>query len=628
MRQDSSVLETIYPYHDEHGEKIYEVLRYRKADGDKTFRQRQSEDNWSMRGVTPLLYRLPEVLAGRVDGHTIHYVEGEKDADTLAHLGYCATTHHGGANNIPAIEGTAHYLKGADVIVWPDQDQAGRQHANALIKILHEAGARSVREINVPHGKDVTEYIELHGSGQLENLIATATETVAQRGETAPSKVAPHSLSAETALLGSIMINPDVLHDVSFIQTADFFSARNGQIFDAMFAIFSRGHGLDGLTLSEELRKRGQLDKVGGLAFLTALVNDTPTHIHAVTYARLVHNSAVRRRLIAAAVQITKVASEDNAELAEIVGRCEELLFAVTKQHRDSDLVTIGEAATEHVDLLAKRGETKDYSHGIQTGWTEVNKILGAIEPEKLVIIGARPGMGKTAWMLNFAVEAAKQEKRTMIFSLEMGRSELMDRVYSAELEIPSQQLKRGDIDEQWERIIAQTTLLTSWPIILDTSTDLSPSVLRAKCRQVKRERGLDLVIIDYLQLMCSGRDEENQTAELTFISRQLKLMAMELGVTVVAASQLSRAVEQRADHRPLLSDLRYSGSIEQDADIVIMLYRDEVYTKERSQRPGEADMIVAKQRNGPTGEAPTIWRPAFTKFVDRQSANIDVQPW
>jgi replicative DNA helicase len=449
-------------------------------------------------------------------------------------------------------------------------------------------------------------------------------------GSSSPDKIAPHSSEAEEAVLGSILINPDSMLEVaSFLQASDFFILRNGWIWESVCAVHERGEAIDNLTVIQELRNRNQLDSIGGSAYITALINNTPTHIHAETYARIVERASMRRRLLAAAGDIAQVALEENAEIGDVIDHAEAVLFAVTERRLRRELVPIQLAASEYFDRIEFLYNHQDEPLGLPTGFTDLDKLLGGLQRSDLTIVAARPGVGKTSFMLSLALNAARARQSTMsvaIFSMEMSTEQLIQRLISAETGINSQKLRLGNLDEfEWGRFTEATGRLSNLHLYMDDTPAMTVPQMRTKSRRLYRERGLDLIIVDYLQLMNGGLGRnENRVQEISAISRGLKELAREINVPVLAAAQLSRAVEQRADKRPQLSDLRESGSIEQDADIVMFIYRDDMYD-ENSERPNIADIIVAKHRNGPTGVISLFFRKEVTQFIDSQKSNINL---
>jgi replicative DNA helicase len=439
--------------------------------------------------------------------------------------------------------------------------------------------------------------------------------------------MAPHSVEAEEAVLGSIMINPEALFEVaSFLQADDFFIVRNGWVWEAMLRIQDRNEEIDYVTVVEELRQQGRLDEVGGAAYITYLINHTPSSIYAEAYGHIVERAAVRRRMLAAASEIAQLAHEEGADINEVIDRAEAALFIVTERRLRKELVPIRLAISDYFDRIETLYEQRGEPLGVPTGFTDLDNLLGGLQKSDLVIVAGRPGMGKTSWLLSVALNAARAKARTAIFSMEMSNEQIVQRLVSSETGIGTQQLRLGQLDErEWMLFVEATGNLSGLRIYLDDTPALSPLQMRTKCRRLYSEHGLDLILVDYLQLMSGGAGHsENRVQEISFISRSLKQVARELNVPVLAAAQLSRAVEQRQDKRPQLSDLRESGSIEQDADVVVFIYRDEVYN-ENTERPNQADIIVAKHRNGPTGQVALYFRRELTQFANLRKTDVDL---
>jgi replicative DNA helicase len=446
-----------------------------------------------------------------------------------------------------------------------------------------------------------------------------------------PDTIAPHSAEAEEAVLGSILINPDAIFEVAaFLQASDFFIVRNAWIYEAINAVHDRGEAIDNLTVVQELRNRGQLESVGGSAYIAYLMNNTPTHIHAETYGHIVERAAIRRRLLAAASEIAQTALEENAEINEVIDRVESTLFSVTERRLRKDLIPMRQAVSEYFNRIEYLYTHQDEPLGLPTGFEYLDKLLGGLQRSDLCIVAARPGVGKTSFMLSIALNAARarpsKPTTIAIFSMEMSTEQLIQRFIAAETSINSQKLRLGNLDErEWGLFVEATGKLSNLRLFLDDTPAVSVPQIRTKCRRLYREYGLDLIIVDYLQLMSAGMGRnENRVQEISYISRGLKELARELNVPLLSAAQLSRAVEQRQDKRPQLSDLRESGSIEQDADVVMFIYRDDLYN-ENSDRPNQADILVSKHRNGPTGVITLYFKKEITQFTNMQKSNINL---
>ncbi len=441
------------------------------------------------------------------------------------------------------------------------------------------------------------------------------------RSSQAPDKLIPHNVEAEEAVLGSLLIDPEALFRVlSFLKPDDFYIVRNGWIYEAILSLHERRQPVDFVTICDELEGRGQLEEVGGSAYISSLINAVPTAIHAEAYGRIVERTALRRRLIGAASQIASMAYEEDRDVAEVIDQSEAALFSVSQQSVGRDLVPISQILVEYYDRIAYLYEHRGEPLGIPTGFVDLDRLLGGLQRSDLIIMAARPGVGKTSLMLTIALTAARKYKqRVAIFSLEMSSEQLVQRLVSQETGIDSQRLRMGELQEdEWPKFAAASGRLSDAMLFIDDTPGISALQLRTKARRLHAEHGLDMIMVDYLQLMSGDFRSENRVQEISYISRALKGLARELNVPLVAASQLSRAVEQRHDKRPILSDLRESGSIEQDADAVMFIYRDELYNPE-TELKNIADIILAKHRHGPTGTIQLFFRKQLAQFLDAQ---------
>ncbi len=591
-----------------------------------------------------------------------------------------------------------------------------------------------------------------------------------------PLSLAPHSLEAEEAVLGSILMNPEAMHEVgSFLAPEDFFILRHAWIYEALQRLHERSDAIDHRTLAEELRAQGHLEEVGGEAYLSYLPTTVPTALHAEVYGHIVERAAIRRRLLGAAGEIARLAHDEERDINQVIDQSEATLFTVTERRLRQELVPIRVAMSRYFDRIEYLRESEEEALGVPTGFTDLDRLLGGLQKSDLIVVAGRPGQGKTSFLLNLAVNAARLgQARVAIFSMEMSNEQIVQRIISTETGINSQDLRLGRVnDADWSRFVEAVGTLSNLRIYLDDSPAVSVMQLRTKCRRLYREHGLDLIVVDYLQLMTAGTSlgrDTNRVQEITYISRGLKELARELNVPLVSAAQLSRAVEQRQDKRPQLSDLRESGclageslvtladdgarvpirdlvgksgfavwalnestmkleratvsrafstgvkpvyrlttrlgrtiratgnhkfltvrgwkrldelvesdrialprtlagiarngdgdvywdaiasiepdgeevvfdltvpglhnfvsgniivhnSIEQDSDVVLFLYRDEVYN-EATERPNEADVLVAKHRNGPTGSVTLLFRKELTKFVNLRKQRVDL---
>jgi len=439
--------------------------------------------------------------------------------------------------------------------------------------------------------------------------------------------VVPHSREAEEAVIGSVLINPEAYYDVAqFLQAEDFYIERHRWIWETFNRLHERRVPIDFLTVSEELEQLGQLAEVGGPAYLTALINNVPTSLHATAYGRLVEETSVRRRMLSAAQNIAKLAYQENTGIEAVMDEAEKAVFGVSERRMTRDLQTIRQVVGEvydRIDLLYHRPEE---IMGVPTGFYDLDKLLGGLQPSDFLIIAGRPGTGKTAFMLSAAKTAAQSyKKHVAIFSLEMSNEQLVQRLIAQETGIDTQRLRTGKLEEnEWPIFIEAIEKLRETHIFLDDTPGLTPLQLRTKSRRLHLEYNLDLVIVDYIQLMSSGARSENRVQEVSFISRHLKILARELNVPVLAAAQLSRAIEQRADKEPQLSDLRESGSLEQDADIVMFIHRPELYEKD-TLKQNLAQIKIAKHRNGPVGNVEMVFRSNLAKFENAVTRRVDL---
>ncbi|HVX30949.1 MAG TPA: replicative DNA helicase [Nitrolancea sp.] len=431
-------------------------------------------------------------------------------------------------------------------------------------------------------------------------------------------KLPPSNLEAEQSVLGSLLIDRDaVIRIASFLKPSDFYSSGNGIIYEAILDLYNRRVPPDFVTVVDELTRRERLQEVGGVAYLTELINTVPTAVHIEYYGRIVERTATLRRLIDAGATIINIGYDDSIEVEEALDRSERAIFGVSQLRTVRDFVGIGEVLETYFDKLDTIQQHRGDVVGVPTGYADMDKLTGGFQRSDLIILAARPSVGKSALQLGITHNAAVKHGKTVgIFSLEMSAEQLVQRLLSMETGVDSHRLRMGLIDDsEWDQITRAFGRLAEANVYIDDTPGISIMEVRSKARRLYAERGLDLIIIDYLQLL-SGRRTENRVQEISEISRSLKGLARELNVPVLALSQLSRAVESRTDHRPMLSDLRESGSIEQDADIVMFIYREEVYDKE-TEKKGLAEVIIAKHRNGPTGTVNLRFFERTARFAD-----------
>jgi replicative DNA helicase len=440
----------------------------------------------------------------------------------------------------------------------------------------------------------------------------------------------PHNVEAERGVLGALLIDPDAIFDVAdFLKPEAFYRTDHGRIFAAMLELWERNEPIDPISVGEVVRSRGWEDDVTGtkngtessvVNVLYDLISETPMSLHAERHGRIVHENHQRRQLARAAQQIATMAYTEHGDVTEIIGRSESLILSLGQQN-GKHVKQIGDVALEYFESLqnSPQGDV-----GIPTGYVDLDRLL-TLRRGEFTLVAARPGMGKTALLQKIAVNAGKKhDKRVFISALEMAGPQIIERHMSPVLRVESGELRKGNLDERgWQLLGEEVGRLSQTHIYLDDDRYLTTSKLRAKCLRLQAEHGLDLVVVDYLQLMQSERRTQNRNVEIGEISRALKLLAGELYVPVVVASQLSRAVEQRQNKRPMLSDLRDSGSLEQDADNVLFIYRDEYYNADTTDRLGIAEVNVAKQRMGPVGTVDLYWNGRFASFSNLQRAEI-----
>ncbi len=441
------------------------------------------------------------------------------------------------------------------------------------------------------------------------------------------AQVVPHSREAEEAVIGAVLLNPEAYYDVAgILEAEDFYIHRNRWVWQAIERLQQARMALDVVTLSEELDQQGQLAEIGGSAYLTSLITAVPSAMHAEAYARIVEETAVRRRMLEAANQIARLAFDEETGLDAVMGDAEKAIFGISNRRLTRDMEPIRVTLSEYYDRISELAKMDAEIRGVPTGFIDLDRLLGGLQPSDLLIVAGRPGMGKTGFALSVAKNAAlTHKKHVAIFSLEMANEQLVQRLLAQETGIDSQRLRTGKLEpDEWPTFTHAIEVLSDTHIFLDDTPGITPLQLLTKCRRLHMEYNLDLVIVDYLQLMSGGMRSENRVQEVSFISRQLKILARELNVPVLAAAQLSRAVEQRADKRPVLSDLRESGSLEQDADIVMFIYRPEMYEDDPAKQ-NLAEIIVAKHRNGPIGSVQLIFRKNLAKFENAATRQIDL---
>ena len=434
-------------------------------------------------------------------------------------------------------------------------------------------------------------------------------------------RVLPHSVEAEQSVIGSMLMDREAIIAASEIITgADFYQHQYGVMFESMVELFNEGKPVDLVTLQNRLREKDVPPEVSSLEFVRDIITTVPTSANVRSYANIVYEKSVLRKLIKVNEEIANTCYAGKEPLEQILAGTEKTIFDLLQNRNSGDFVPIRQVALNVLEKIETASKSQGTVTGIPTGFIDLDYKTSGMQPSDLVLIAARPSMGKTAFVLNLVDHVAvRKGLPCMIFSLEMSKEQLVNRLFSLESRVDAQLLRSGNLsDADWEKLIEGAGTIGKSHLIIDDTPGISISELRSKCRKYKLEHDLKLVIIDYLQLMSGSGRSDSRQQEISDISRSLKQLARELNVPVIALSQLSRQVEQRPDHRPMLSDLRESGAIEQDADVVMFIYRDDYYNKD-SENKGIAEIIIAKQRNGPIGTVNLVWLPQYTKFANME---------
>lgn len=434
-------------------------------------------------------------------------------------------------------------------------------------------------------------------------------------------RVLPHSIEAEQSVIGSMLMDKEAIVSASEIVTsADFYQNQYGVMFEAMVELFNEGQPVDLITLQDRLKEKDVPPEVSSLEVVRDIIMAVPTSANVKSYANIVREKAVLRRLIKVTEEIANTCYVGKEPLEQIMAETEKSVFNLLQSRSSGDFVPIRQVALNVLEKIETASKTQGTVTGVPTGFIDLDYKTSGMQPSDFVLIAARPSMGKTAFVLNLVDHVAvKKGLPCMIFSLEMSKEQLVNRMLAMESNVDSQKLRTGSLtDSDWDAVVEGIGIIGNSKMIIDDTPGISITELRSKCRKMKLEYGLSMVIIDYLQLMSGsgGKNSDNRQQEISEISRSLKALAREMSAPVIALSQLSRACETRTDHRPMLSDLRESGAIEQDADVVMFLYRDDYYNKD-TDMPNIAEVIIAKQRNGPIGTVQLLWQPEFTKFVN-----------
>ena len=442
------------------------------------------------------------------------------------------------------------------------------------------------------------------------------------------TRSAPQNISAEQATLGSILLEKDsILNCVEILHWEDFYKNAHQIIYQCALDLFEKNQAVDLVTLTEELKKKKQLDEVGGASYLATLMSSVPTAANVFYYAKIVEEKAILRKLIDHATQIVTMGYEEQEEARVLLDKAENLIFDVSQQKIKNFFSPIKDLLTESFEKIEDLYHSGNFITGVPTGFIQLDELTTGFQPSELIIVAGRPSMGKTAFCMNIAQFAAMQHKIPVaIFSLEMSKSQIVQRMLCSEARIDTHALRRGIMpEEDWPKLSLAAGRLSAAPIFIDDSAGISPLEIKAKTRRLKAKYDLGMIVIDYLQLIQTGLRVENRQQEISQISRSLKGLARELNIPVVAVSQLSRAVELRSNQRPRLSDLRESGALEQDADVVAFIYREEYY-KPKSNKKGIAEVMISKQRNGPTGTVELAFLKEYTRFENLAMAREEIE--
>jgi len=431
-------------------------------------------------------------------------------------------------------------------------------------------------------------------------------------------RVPPSNIEAEESVLGAVMLSVDAANTVmDRLHPQDFYQPAHQAIFEAVLRLYDANHPIDAITVSEQLRKQDELDRIGGVSYLTRLIDSVPTASNVDYYSEIVEETSLRRNLMRSGVEIGDLAFLADKDISDVLDLAEKSVFSVAEKRIGEGLVPVKPLLSSTLETIESLGEGGRMA-GLSTGFKDLDAKLAGLAPGNLAIIAARPGMGKSALATSMAFNVASEGKSIAMFTMEMSRHEVVQRLLCSVGRIDSMKLRSGNLtDRDWQSVARAAGRLHEAPIFIDDSGQLTVTEVRAKCRRMKRSNGLDLVVVDYLQLMSAGSRAENRQQEISEISRGLKALGIELDVPIVALSQLNRAMEQRQDKRPMLSDLRESGALEQDADIVMFIYRDEYYHPESVETRGVAEVNVAKHRAGATGMVKMTFLPEFTLFSD-----------
>ncbi|MBE5907960.1 MAG: replicative DNA helicase [Lachnospiraceae bacterium] len=439
------------------------------------------------------------------------------------------------------------------------------------------------------------------------------------------TRTMPNSLEAEQSVIGSMLMDKDaIIAAMESLQGEDFFHQSYGMLFDTIIEVYNAGEdAMDPVVLTNKLREKNAPAEISDVNFLLSLMEHVPTSINIKSYCDIVSQKAMLRKIIRMSQSIENDCYKDDEPVSDVMDRIEKEFLALLQNRGVGDFVPIRQVVLNALEKIASATKMQGSVTGIPTGFTDLDYKMAGLQPSDLILLAARPSMGKTAFVLNIAQHVAFHENKcTAIFSLEMSKEQLVNRLFSLESRVDAQKLRTGNLqDFEWQELVEGANIIAGSPLIIDDTPGISISEMRSKCRKFKQEQGLDLIIIDYLQLMSGSGKAVSRQQEVSDISRALKGLARELNVPVIALSQLNRGVEQRDDKRPMMSDLRDSGAIEQDADVVMFIYRDDYYNKD-TDRKNISEIIIAKQRNGPVGTTELAWLPQYTKFANLEKSH------
>lgn len=443
-------------------------------------------------------------------------------------------------------------------------------------------------------------------------------------------KIMPHNLEAERSVIGAILMDNELIAPATEILSGeDFYAKQNGLVFDAMKELYFERRPIDAITLTDKLKEKDAPEEMTSPEFVREILNTVPLSANLKDYARIVYEKSTLRKLIRVTEEISKNCYLAQDKLEDILETTEKNIFNLVQSRNTREYIPMSDIVISVLKKIEEASKTKGHVTGLSTGFADLDFKTAGLQPSDFILIAARPSMGKTAFSLSLLEHVVvKKQLSAAIFSLEMSKEQLVNRLFAMEARIDAQNIRSGNLnDEEWDNLISASEVLGASKLIIDDTPGISVTELRSKCRRYKMDMDIQLVIIDYIQLMSAGGRSDSRQQEISDISRAIKGLARELNVPIIALSQLNRAVESRADHRPMLSDIRESGAIEQDADVIMFLYRDDYYNPETEEK-NIAEVIVAKQRNGPTGTVKLAWQPRYTRFVNLlREGDVNIVP-